>query len=155
MKKQKTNIFRKLNGNFISLESSYCYFNLLFRTLQIFIPCSLPACILPITSYFQLSVSLTKTVMTVSFIFQHLFLFFLFTLHPNHLGPAPACPLVGDSVSVSPYRPRLVDIVGLLVVSLTPQAPSILSPASTSLLRSCPTSPGHPSSTVQFFSAFH
>jgi hypothetical protein len=31
-------------------------------------------------------------------------------------------------VSVSPYEPRFVDSVGFLVVSLTPQAPTILYP---------------------------
>jgi hypothetical protein len=44
------------------------------------------------------------------------------------LGPAPACYLVGGPGSVSPYDPRLVDFVGLLVVSLTPLAPSIQFP---------------------------
>jgi hypothetical protein len=43
------------------------------------------------------------------------------------LGPAHACFLVGGSVSVSSYGPRLVDSVGLLDVSLTPQSSSILS----------------------------
>jgi hypothetical protein len=42
------------------------------------------------------------------------------------VGPAPACSLVGHSVFVSPHGPRLVDYVGLLVVSLTPSALSIL-----------------------------
>ena len=36
--------------------------------------------------------------------------------------------LVGGSVSVSPHGPRLVGSVGLLVVSLTLPAPSILLP---------------------------
>ena len=42
------------------------------------------------------------------------------------LGPAPACSLVGGSGSVSPHGPRLLDPLGLLVVSLTSLAPSIL-----------------------------
>lgn len=37
-----------------------------------------------------------------------------------------ACYLVGVSVSVSPLGPRLLDSLGLLIVSLTPQTPSIL-----------------------------
>ena len=44
------------------------------------------------------------------------------------LGPAPACSLVGGSVSLSSHVFRLVDTIGLLVVSLTPPAPSLLSP---------------------------
>jgi hypothetical protein len=36
------------------------------------------------------------------------------------LSPAFAYSLVGGSVSVGPHRPRLVDSVGLFVVSLTP-----------------------------------
>ena len=43
-------------------------------------------------------------------------------------GPASVCSLVGGSDSVSPHEPRLVDSVGLLEVSLTPSACSILSP---------------------------
>jgi hypothetical protein len=35
------------------------------------------------------------------------------------LGPAHTCSLVGGLVFVSPHQPRLVDSVGLLVVSLT------------------------------------
>ena len=38
------------------------------------------------------------------------------------------CSLVGGSVSVSPYGPRLVDSVGFLVVSLTILSPTILPP---------------------------
>jgi hypothetical protein len=38
------------------------------------------------------------------------------------------CSLVGGSVSMSLYGPRLVDSVGFLVVSLTPLTPSILPP---------------------------
>jgi len=36
------------------------------------------------------------------------------------LGLVHACSLVGGSVSVSPHRSRLVDSLGLLVVSLIP-----------------------------------
>ena len=43
------------------------------------------------------------------------------------LGLAPTCSLVGGSVSVSPHGSRLVDSVGLLVVSLTLLAYSVLS----------------------------
>ena len=42
------------------------------------------------------------------------------------LGPAPVRSLVGGSVYMSSHKPRLVDSVGLLVVSLTPPAPSVL-----------------------------
>jgi hypothetical protein len=42
------------------------------------------------------------------------------------LDPASTCSLVCGSVSVSPHGPRLVDSVGLLVVSLTPLAQAIL-----------------------------
>jgi hypothetical protein len=38
------------------------------------------------------------------------------------LGPSHACSLVGGSVSVGPYGPRLVDSVGFLMVSLAPLA---------------------------------
>jgi hypothetical protein len=44
------------------------------------------------------------------------------------LGPTHACSLVGGSVSVSPQGLRLLDSVGLLVMSLTSPALSILSP---------------------------
>jgi hypothetical protein len=53
------------------------------------------------------------------------------------LGPAPACPFIGGSVSVNLHGPRLVDSVGLLVESLSPPAPSILSPI---LLQESPSS---------------
>ena len=43
------------------------------------------------------------------------------------LDPAHACSLVGDSISGSPQGSRLVDSVGLLVESLSPPAPSIMS----------------------------
>ena len=43
------------------------------------------------------------------------------------LDPEHACSLVGSSVSVSPHGYRLVDSVGLLVVSLTSLASSVLS----------------------------
>ena len=46
----------------------------------------------------------------------------------GHLGLTHVCALIGYSVSVSPYGHRLVGSVGLLVVSLTPWASSILSP---------------------------
>jgi hypothetical protein len=42
------------------------------------------------------------------------------------LGLADTCYLVGGSVSVSPHGPRLVDSIGLLVVSMTPSADLIL-----------------------------
>ena len=42
------------------------------------------------------------------------------------LDPAPACSLVDGSVSVSTHGPRLVDRVGLLVVSLIPLVSSSL-----------------------------
>ena len=53
-------------------------------------------------------------------------------LHTCHkcvrgLGSAPACSLLGGSVSMSPHRPRVVDSVGLFMVSLTPLACSVLS----------------------------
>lgn len=41
---------------------------------------------------------------------------------------SPLLALVGRSVSVSSYALRLVDSMGFLVVSLTPLAPTILSP---------------------------
>ena len=41
------------------------------------------------------------------------------------LGPVHVCSLVGVSVSVRPYGSRLVDSVGLLVMSLTRPAHSI------------------------------
>jgi len=44
------------------------------------------------------------------------------------LGPDPAFSMGGDSVSVNPHGPILVDVVGLLVVSLTSAVCSILSP---------------------------
>jgi hypothetical protein len=44
------------------------------------------------------------------------------------LGLSHACSLIGGSVSVSSYGPRLVDSVGLLVVPLTPLAPEIFPP---------------------------
>ena len=40
------------------------------------------------------------------------------------LGLSHVCSLVGDSISVRPYGPRLVDSVGFLIVPLTPLAPS-------------------------------
>jgi hypothetical protein len=43
---------------------------------------------------------------------------------------AHECSLVGGSVSVSPYGPRLVYSVGLLMVSMTPLTPAILFPHS-------------------------
>lgn len=45
-------------------------------------------------------------------------------------GPSPfcACSLVGGSVSLSPYGPKLVDSVGVLVVFLTSLASLILPP---------------------------
>jgi hypothetical protein len=46
----------------------------------------------------------------------------------SSLGPAHAYSLVGGSVSVNPYGPKLVGPVGLLVVSLTTLAPIFLSP---------------------------
>jgi hypothetical protein len=49
------------------------------------------------------------------------------------LGQALACSLVGGSVSVRHHGPRLVDIVGLLVVFLTSLTHSILSPSSTGI----------------------
>jgi hypothetical protein len=42
------------------------------------------------------------------------------------LSPVYAHSLIAGSVSVTPHGPRLVDSVGLLVVSLTPPPPSIL-----------------------------
>jgi hypothetical protein len=42
-------------------------------------------------------------------------------------SPVPAYSLVGGSVSVNLHGPRLVDSVGLLVESLSPPAPSIMS----------------------------
>jgi hypothetical protein len=39
-----------------------------------------------------------------------------------------ACSLVGSSVSVSPYGPKLVDSLCFLMVSLAPLAPTILHP---------------------------
>lgn len=42
------------------------------------------------------------------------------------LSLAPACTLVGGSVSVNPCMPRLVASVGFLVVSLTSPALSVL-----------------------------
>lgn len=42
-------------------------------------------------------------------------------------GPL-ACSLVGSSVTMSLYRPRVIDSVGFLVVSLTPLAPSVIPP---------------------------
>lgn len=42
------------------------------------------------------------------------------------LGPDHECSLLSGLVSVGPSGPGLVDSVGLLVVSLTPVAPSIL-----------------------------
>ena len=47
---------------------------------------------------------------------------------PYDIGQSYTGSLVGGSASVSPYEPRLVDSVGLLVVSLTPLAPMILPP---------------------------
>lgn len=44
------------------------------------------------------------------------------------LGLSHSCCLVGSSVSMSPHKPRLVDSVDFLVVSLTPLAPSIFPP---------------------------
>jgi hypothetical protein len=51
------------------------------------------------------------------------------------LGPAPACSLVGDFISVTPHGPSLVEFGGLLVVSLAPPARSLLS--STRLTELC------------------
>jgi hypothetical protein len=42
------------------------------------------------------------------------------------LGPAPACSLVDGSVSTSHHRPKFVDSVGHLVVSLSPPVYLIL-----------------------------
>lgn len=39
-----------------------------------------------------------------------------------------ACCLVGDSVSVGPYAPRLVDSIDFLMISVTLLVPSILPP---------------------------
>ena len=47
-------------------------------------------------------------------------------MYAEILCQSHAGSLVGGSVSVSPYGPRLVDSVGFLVVSLTPLAPTIL-----------------------------
>ena len=44
----------------------------------------------------------------------------------ENLGQSYACSLVGGSVSVRPYRPRLVASVGFLMVSMTLLAPMIL-----------------------------
>lgn len=44
------------------------------------------------------------------------------------LGPTPACSWVGNLVSMSPHRPKLVNTVGLLVVSLTLPSCLTLSP---------------------------
>lgn len=48
-------------------------------------------------------------------------------LAANTLHSAPSCSLVGGPASVSHHRPRLVDSIGLLMVSLTLLAFSILS----------------------------
>jgi hypothetical protein len=42
------------------------------------------------------------------------------------LGQSQACFVVGGSVSVGLYWPRLVDSVGFLVMLMTPLAPTIL-----------------------------
>ena len=47
------------------------------------------------------------------------------------LGPAPACSLVGGSVPGSTYGPRLVNSIGLLVVSLNPTPTLSQDPPST------------------------
>ena len=44
------------------------------------------------------------------------------------LDPSHACSLVGSSISMSHFVPRLVDPVGFLVVSLMPLAPLIFPP---------------------------
>ena len=44
----------------------------------------------------------------------------------GNLVPSHACSLVGGSVSVSLYEPRLVASVGFLIVCLTPLASYIL-----------------------------
>lgn len=44
------------------------------------------------------------------------------------LGLAPACSLAGDPGSTVPHVPKIVDSVGLLVVSLTPPTCSLAFP---------------------------
>ena len=58
-------------------------------------------------------------------------------IYAENLGLAHACALVGGSVSMSLYEPRLVDSVSFFVVSLTLLAPTILP---SSLLHSSPRS---------------
>jgi hypothetical protein len=50
-------------------------------------------------------------------------------MYRGELGPAHVCFFIGSSVSRSPQGYRLVDSVGLLVESLSPPGPSVLSPS--------------------------
>jgi hypothetical protein len=54
----------------------------------------------------------------------------------KNLGLSLACALVGSSVSMSSYGPRLVNVVLFLVVSVTSLDPSIIPP----LLQDSPSS---------------
>jgi hypothetical protein len=51
-------------------------------------------------------------------------------LYVGCLGPVYACSLVGGSISTDPHIPMLVSSIGILLVSLTPLAPSTLTPYS-------------------------
>lgn len=61
-----------------------------------------------------------------------------YNIYAGVLGLLHACFLVGGSVSVSPYVPRLVDSAGFLMVPLTLLAPSIFPfPSSSGFLKLC------------------